>query len=355
MDNLLQRQRAYKADRLLREMLDSWEREQKDRHQLSAWRAIQAASRGVYRQEAPAEFAQWGCIDGDDHKIPIPLGYLGAAAHRDLTAGGADSAGGYLVTEQVRELAYPLSGSGVGRAGATFVLNATRDQKIPALAATPNFEWLANESAALTPDTAITLSAVSTAPKVGGIPVIVSRQLQKQTNIATIINQLLTQVGNDALDIAALNGSGASGQPLGLLVNTDVPSVSGATMNILGLAQMEELAVQNGADDTNLTWVAATNTRRILRQREISTGSGSIWPDNTLLGHRALVSPKMPSASLLVGDFANLTIILFGPGLEVLVDPYSAFKTGQITFQLRMSIGVLCAYPASFRKATSIT
>jgi HK97 family phage major capsid protein len=333
-------------------MLDSWDREQRDVHRLNIWRAIHAAARGRYRLDCPEEFAAWGCIDGDERKFEIPFTDVGMQAKRDLQGGGAGSAGGFLVDEQVRPLAMPLSGSGVGQAGATFIENATRNQKIPALGASPNFEWLANESASLTPDTSMTLVARGATFNVGGISVKASYALQQQTNLDRMMPQLLIELGNTALDRAALNGSGTSGEPLGLLQNSEVPSVSGATANMPALSEMEELAVQNGASDENLSWMAAPNVRRILRPRLLTGGGVSLWPESTLLGHRALVTPQMPPGSLLVGDFANLTIVLFGEGFEILLDPYTAFRSGAVTFQLRLAVGVVVNYPAAFRKST---
>ena len=95
---------------------------------------------------------------------------------------------------------------------------------------------------------------------------------------------------------------------------------------------MEEAVALKDADDANLTWVAHPTVRKLLRQREQITGGGrAIWEGNTVAGHPALVSTYMPAASLLVGDFSNATILLWG-GVEVLVNPYSTtgFKQGVI-------------------------
>lgn len=92
-----------------------------------------------------------------------------------------------------------------------------------------------------------------------------------------------------------------------------------------------------------------------MRQREINTGSGSVWPGRELLGHPAYASSKMPSASLILGDFSNIDVVLFGSGIEVLVNPFANFQAGQVDFQVSLQMDLAIHYPASFVKATSIT
>lgn len=357
-ESLVQKQRAYRAKELLGELLDGWERQQKDCHKLSVGRAILAAAQGRYRQGAEAEFEAWGCVDQNPQRIVIPITHLFAAAmhgQRDLSTAAAGD-GAYLTATGVPGLALPLVGSGVAQAGANIISNVVPDQAIPKISVKPTFEWQSSPTDALTTDTAMTLSQTSATLKRGGIDLKVSRQLTLQAkDFDRTIERLIIQLANDAIDLAALNGSGSNGEPQGLLQNGSVTAVSGASMNVSGLSQMEEGAVANDASDDNLTWFASTDTRRILRQRELTAGGGSIWPGKDLLGHRAIVTSKMPSASLLVGDFTNLSVLLFGPGVEVLVNPFANFQSGQITFQVSVAVDIAVNYPGSFRKSTSIS
>ena len=358
LDDLLSKQRAYKAKQLLGDLLASWERTQKDANKLSAARAILAASKGRYRQEAGAEYEAWGCVDHNQQRFVIPFdAYLGPAAmrgRRDLMVAQA-AAGGFMTSAETGPLALPLVAAGVVQAGATIVTNVSANQLVPMISAKPTFTWVASENASLPVDATMALGRTTASMKRGGISLKASRQLTLQEqNFSSMVDRLLIQLGNDAIDAAVLSGSGVSGQPLGLLDNASVVAVTGVSMNLSGLATMEENAVQNDATDSGLTWFASTDTRRILRQRELSVGGGTIWPGSTLLGHPAIVTSKMPAASLLVGDFSNLDVLLFGNGVEVLVDPFSNFQSGNITFQLAVACESILNYPASFRKSTTI-
>jgi len=162
-------------------------------------------------------------------------------------------------------------------------------------------------------------------------------------------------MANDALDLAVLNGSGSAGQPTGLLLTSGVQSVDGSSLSLSGLSSMEESCVLADAEDSSLTWFAYPTVRKLLRQREINTGSGSIWPGRDLLGHPVFTSSKMPSTSLILGDFRNVDILLFGNGIEVLVNPFANFKSGQVEFQVSLQMDIAIHYPASFAKATGIS
>ncbi|HBO83445.1 MAG TPA: hypothetical protein DD641_00315 [Deltaproteobacteria bacterium] len=63
----------------------------------------------------------------------------------------------------------------------------------------------------------------------------------------------------------------------------------------------------------------------------------------------------MPSASIVVGDFENLLLLFWGPGPELLVDPYSGFKSGRVDFVLFISMDVATTHPGAFAKSVSIT
>lgn len=159
---------------------------------------------------------------------------------RDLTQ-GSGSAGGVLTSTDTELLRLPLVGAGVVRAGANVILNAKQNTTIPHVNTKPTFAWQSSESSQLGNDNTLLLGQTTASFKRGGINVRVTRQLRSQTDLDSVLSRLLTQVTNDALDLAALNGSGAAGQPLGLLSTAGVQSVSGTNLNLPGLSSMEEM------------------------------------------------------------------------------------------------------------------
>ena len=63
----------------------------------------------------------------------------------------------------------------------------------------------------------------------------------------------------------------------------------------------------------------------------------------------------MPAASMIAGDFGNVVVGFFGPGPELLVDPYSYFEFGIVTIGLWLSVDIGILLPGGFCKSTSIT
>lgn len=314
---------------------------------LSIARAMVAASEGRFRHGAEEEYAAWGTVENNPQRFTIPFTHL-----RDLNASVAGS-GGYLTSTTTKVLTMPLVGASVVQAGANPIFGLSENQVHPHVTTKPGFTWQSTETTQVPNDSATLLNQAAGAIHRGGINVRVSRQLLLQSNAEQALAQLLTQLGNDAIDIGVLNGSGVSGQPQGLLNMTGPVSVSGTSLNLAGLAQMEESC--SLADAEHLSWFSAPNVRRLLRSREVTAGAGPIWAGSTLLGASAYVSSKMPAGTLLAGDFRNIDILLFGRGIEVLVNPFANFQSGQVEFQVSVAMDVLAHYPASFTKSVSIT
>jgi HK97 family phage major capsid protein len=347
--NILQRQTIDRLDQLIVSLKRTTAGE--GSRGLDAGRAIVAASQGRLRTAAQAEHEAWGCVDGNPQRFCVPFDYLAQRAVLLVTNSGA------LTSSALGPVVLPLVGSGVVAAGANVVLGRSSNMLYPTISAKPTFSWLPSDSTQLANDSTLTLSQAAGVVKRGGINIRASRQLalQSEADLGSTLNRLLIQLSNDALDLAVLNGAGVSGEPQGLLQTTGVVSVSGANLNIAGLSAMEKSCVAADADDRRFSWFAGSDTRRILRTREISSGSGSIWPGGTLLGHPAYVSSKMPTAALLSGDFSNVDILLFGLGIELLVNPYADFQSGNVEFEVSLAMDVVTHFPASFSKSTSIT
>lgn len=341
--DLLQRETGERARNLLNSLFPIQPR----RSSLSVVKAIVAAAQGRYRAGAEGEYEAWGCVEGNPQRLIIPFAHL-----RDLNT-TVGTAGGYLTGTTTKDLTLPLVGANVVAAGANLVSGLTENQVHPHVTTKPPFTWQPTETTQAPSDSSTVLNQAAGAIHRGGINYRVSRQLLLQSNAEAFLTRLLIQLANDAIDIGVLNGTGISGQPQGLLNMTGPVSVSGTALNLAGLAQLEESCVL--ADAGDVSWFSAPSVRRLLRSRELTAGAGPIWPGATLLGAPAFVSSKMPSGTLLAGDFRNVDILLFGQGIELLVNPYADFQSGRVEFQVSVAMDVLCHYPASFAKSTSIT
>ena len=135
---------------------------------------------------------------------------------RDLSAAVA-GAGGYLKQTETREAIDILRPWSVtARAGILVESGLVGDVAIPKTTVKSTAGWLNTENAQVTPSTP-TLSQAALTPKQLGDVIVFSRQLAQQTNADRFVGRELLRTVGTAIDQAVLNGSGASGQPLGIL------------------------------------------------------------------------------------------------------------------------------------------
>ena len=117
-----------------------------------------------------------------------------------------------------------------------------------------------------------------------------------------------------------------------------------------------------GAQPTNLAnRLNVTNTalRGKLKSTEISSNTGRfVWEGNQLNGYAAMASNQIPSdltkgtgsslSAIIFGNFSDLIVGSWGPGIELLVNPYSKDKEGVIRIVGFSFVDVGIRHPESF-------
>ncbi len=296
-------------------------------------------------------FAEAAGTHFDPQRVIIPLGLLA----RDLTAGTA-GAGGYLVGTDTTEPADALRPWSVtARAGLTVLDGLRGSLSAPRTTTVSTTYWLSNEGAATTASQPV-LGDLALTPKTVGIYFRVSRQLLLQGGgaVERYVRREMLRTVAAAIDAAVLNGSGAAGQPLGVLGTAGVQSQSGTSLGHAGLSTMKKLAAEANAADEALAFIATPAVRQILEARERSAGSGFCWEAGRVADLPAFATTSMPTATLVVGPWANVILGIWG-GLTVEVNPYENFPSGIVGMRLLASIDVAVTYPQAFVKASSIT
>ena len=281
---------------------------------------------------------------------------------RDLTA-GTPSAGGNLV--QTSNLAGSFiellrARAKVVQLGA-IVLPGLRDSiTIPKQTGAASFFWLATEATAIT-ESDQTFGQVALSPKNGGAYTELSMQLLKQSNPAAdmIVMSDLGKVAALAVDLAALNGSGAAGQPLGVMGTSGIGAVTGTSLAWAGVVEFETDVATANADVEAMAYLTTPAVRGLLKTREKAATTGNfIWGgivgDNRVNGYRAEVSTQVPAASMLFGDFSQIVIGEWG-ALEISMNPYANFPAGIVGIRAWVTIDVGVRQAGAFSLASSIT
>jgi HK97 family phage major capsid protein len=233
-----------------------------------------------------------------------------------------------------------------------------------------------------------TFDTLSLTPKQVGNRTTITRLALAQTtpDIEQILRNDMAQQLALAIDSAAINGTGSSSQPLGLLnaagvTTVDLPSDTngaaiGASNTGLDVFYDLEKAVDI-ANALNGTLFYVTNPKVVgaIKKIKIGTNYGqSIWSQNLLdttgavpmvvNGYPVARSNQVPStltkgsssaaSALIFGNFSDLIMAMWG-GLEVLPNPYgTGYNAGNIELRALQTIDIAVRRPASFAKCASI-
>lgn len=307
-----------------------------------------------YRDHSDAVARRIGAPPSTFNSFYLPADYVDPVQTRDLTSGNA-AGGGYLVAGYEVAFADGLYGATpLGRLPMR-TSGATGDTGI-AVTGSAASQWLSTE-ATQTNTADPTFGIRSGVPKTVSTVSNMSRHLVLQTGpagVRYVERQLGKKVG-DTVATALFNGSGASGEPLGLLNVSGTTSTSGSSLGWSGIRDL--LAAAEGYEAGDLVFVMGVNAAKLLRSREKATGSGFVLADGRIDGYPVLVTRCMPTDALLVAPWSLVNMTTWG-ALEVTITPFSspgAFQSGKIGMRIMWSLDFTVDHPAVVGKATSIT
>ena len=275
---------------------------------------------------------------------------------RDLVA-AVGSAGGYLRPTEVREAVDILRPWSVtARAGVVVESGLVGDVAFPKVTQKSTPVWLSTESSQATASQP-TLAQVAMSPKTVGAVTVFSRQLGKQANAPRIVGRELLRTVGTTLDQAVISGSGASGQPLGLLNTTGVQTQSGATLNA-GVGTMKRKSAEANVNDEAISFLSTPAVRELLEGRERATGGGRfVWDKDQVADRQAYVSTDVPTATMICGAWALIYLGIWGQGFVLEVNPFdpAGFKAGLVQARMLFMCDVAVLHPSAFVVASSIT
>ncbi|MGH2360425.1 MAG: phage major capsid protein [bacterium] len=302
-------------------------------------------------RDALERYADRAGIPFDSHRPMIPFDLC-----RDLTKATAIT-GGYLVsaeTQEARDILRPFSVS--ARLGIEIESGLRGDQVIPKVTAKTTPAWLGTESSQVTPSQP-TLVQIAATPKQVGVVCNISRQLSKQANADLFVRRELLRTAATALDQAVFNGTGAAGQPLGILLTPGIGTTTGTSLGQAGVTEMKRKSAESNAADDLIGFVSTPAIRELLEKRERATGSGYIWDNDRVASRPAFVSTDCPSSTMICGAWPLIWVGIWGPGFVVEINPLNPthFKTGVIEARILVGVDVAVLLPAAFVKAESIT
>ncbi|WP_157982054.1 phage major capsid protein [Oceanicella sp. SM1341] len=248
---------------------------------------------------------------------------------RDLsTTTPADGPGSNLIATQLGSLTDRRRAAlKVESMGATVLRGLTGNLDLPRLTESGSAGFVAERADATRSD--VKFAKVGMTPKTVSAEYAISRRmmLQSQTALEPLLRADLGYLLSQRLDAAAIMGGGAN-EPVGILADADVASLTAASLSSDLTA---DLIAALELDDVTGTTAFLTHTSVLAQARKIKDGDGHVIPLAELFhNQRVEASTQVPATSpdplaypLIYGEWASL-YVGYWSGVDILVNPYHA-------------------------------
>lgn len=291
-----------------------------------------------------------------------PLGLL----FRDFNVGTSTEAGN-LVPSNRRFGPDPMrAASNLIDLGANVITGLRGDLSLPEFVSTTAPTWIGELGTATT--ITETTRSRQLSPKRAAARIVTSRQaiLQSPEALDAVLARQFIEALFASLEVGALNGTGSGNEPLGIRSTTNIGSVAGGTdgalLTFAHICDLEKAPLAANAPLTDRSgYLVNPNTWRYLRT--LVKGSGLpfvLGDDRRVIGHRALPTTALPSnltkgasgavcsSVVYSADWAQLTLGIFGGGVDVTVDRFTKADVGGVVITATLYASCAALRPASF-------
>jgi len=309
----------------------------KDKEQFSFLRAINAMSNptNVKIQEAAKferEVSEAACekLGRSANGFFVPTEIL--QHKRDLSIGGT---GSNIVDEKLETGSFieMLHNAMITRELGVRVMNFNGPVDIPAKTAGTTGYWIATEGGDITAESQPTLSQISLDRKTVGSYTDITRKLLKDASMSAeqLVRSDLALTLALMLDKAVFDGSGAAGQPEGILNTTGIGSVDWAVANaptFANIVAMEtEVATDNALSGSLSYALPAVLAGKLKTTLKSSGVAGYIFEDGMINGYPAKVTNQLAASQAIFGNWNDCIVANYG-GIELNVDKAALALSG---------------------------
>lgn len=254
--------------------------------------------------------------------------------------------------------------------GVTFIGGLTNRVRMPKFSTGASAGFV--EEAGAVADQSPADAGVTLQPRTLGAHAQISRLLMLESvpAIEQVVQDDLLRSIADRIEFHAIQGSGASGQPTGILNDGNVGNVdisAGTDVAALTWADITDLVKTveeaNGVvNQATLGWLSNAKVKAKMANTVRVASSDSVMllndPWNSLYGYNAEFTSNVPSnldsgdggsdaSALIFGDFSQLLVGLFGSP-SIIVDPYTNSTSGDVVISVMQEVDVALRNAASF-------
>ena len=282
--------------------------------------------------------------------IPPDVMANGQFGKRELVV-GTDATGGYLVgTDHLGSSFIDVlrNKSVTAQANATILEGLIGNPAIPKKTAAGTAAWIATEGADAA-DTTMTLGQLTLSPKTLGARTSMTRQLLLQSNpsIDRLAENDLIESMAIAIDLAAIHGTGSSGQPTGVAAQSGIGDVTGSAFSFAKAVSFKTKIKVANAFTGNLFYITNPTIEGSLETTEKSSSTARyLLEDGKMAGYPVLSTNQISAQHLFLADWSQLVIAMWG-GLDVIVDAISQ-DDGNVKIKVFQSIDIGIRYAGAF-------
>ncbi|WP_028748504.1 phage major capsid protein [Rhizobium mesoamericanum] len=237
----------------------------------------------------------------------------------------------------------------VQRLGATVLSGLTGNLDLPRLTGGPSAYWVAEDGATTASDA--TFDKISLSPKTVSGEMYLSRRLVLQNSVAleNVLRNDLSFVLGQALDKAAIAGTGASNQPSG--VTTQVTESATASTAYSDIAADLIADIQADNVDGSGGFLFDSYVQNILRKLKEGGTNTPVPVSTTLHGEQNVVSNNVPVVAtehpFIYGVWSNL-ILAYWSGIDLLANPYKDASKGGLWLHAFLDADIDLRHPEAF-------
>jgi len=296
----------------------------------------------------------------DPRRVVIPFEIL--YGQRDLgvtpmSAGGAlvqTGVGPYVDNNRVAPV--------LRQFGAEVVTGLIGNATVPRATARSTITWQSTETTPGTETANLAFGSIAATPKTATANIDVSRLMRMQAGplVDQVLRTEFAATGAELEDEIGLAGTGAGGQPLGIINTPGIGTFNGASITYANTREAEtDVLSVSAARAGGVSFACRPAIASLLSQRNGHSANAPIWTGplsrGFVNGCPALSSQSMPAGTLLAGDFGQVWILLWNLGAEIRVNPYANFAAGITNACMFLSMDIVVRQPGAFTVATGVT
>ena len=226
---------------------------------------------------------------------------------------------------------------------------------IPKATGDPTAYWVTEGSDVTESDA--TYGSLALSPKTIGAAAGFTRNMLLQGN-PDIDRLVMTAIGKKlglGIDLAAIAGSGAAGEPTGILNTSGIGSVDcSGGLTWAKVVEFETKVAAANADIATMNYLTNATIAGTLKTTEKAANTARFLAENgEVNGYKLERTNQVPASTMLFGAFSELVIAMWG-GLDIFVDKYAKAKSGGIVIRGFQSVDIGLMHPGAFSASSNI-